>query len=179
MPVPEPLKIYEKKYIHKGFPTPSGKVEFKSLLLEKYNSFFRYDVLPIYRPPKYSPEATPELAKNYPFILNTGSRLPMFIHSRTFRLSWTRNLRPEPAADINPGDARRLGITQGDIIRLATPKGAITVKANITKIVQPGVIHMYHAYPEADVNTLLEADYLDPVSGYPGYKAILCNIEKV
>jgi hypothetical protein len=38
---------------------------------------------------------------------------------------------------------------------------------------------MYHSYPEADVNTLLSGDYLDPISGFPGFKASLCAVEKV
>ena len=137
------------------------------------------DALPTYRPPKHSAEATPELAREYPFILNTGSRLPMFVHSRTYRLPWTRSLRPDPAADLNPADARRLGIAQGDRIELATPSGAIRVLANLTELGQPGVVHMYHGCPEADVNTLLDPDYLDPISGFPGFKALLCSVRKV
>ena len=83
-----------------------------------------FESLPVYNPPKHSKEATPDLAREYPFILNTGSRLPMFIHTRTFRLTWTSSLRPNhPSADINPDDAVRLGIKQDDAIRLATPKG--------------------------------------------------------
>jgi anaerobic selenocysteine-containing dehydrogenase len=135
--------------------------------------------LPVYTPPKHSREATPELAKEYPFILNTGSRLPMFVHTRTFRLSWTRSLRPDfPSADLNPADAARLNLKQGDAVRLATPKGAIEVKVNLTEMVQPGVVHMYHGYAAADVNTLLDADYLDPLSGYPGFKSALCKVER-
>ena len=38
---------------------------------------------------------------------------------------------------------------------------------------------MYHDYPEADVNTLLPGDYLDPISGFPGYKALLCAVRKI
>lgn len=179
MAVPNPLRVPERKYRQQSLPTPSGKVEFRSLRLEKYASRAGYEDLPVYQPPRYSPEATPELAQRYPFILNTGSRLPMFVHSRTFRLPWTRSLRPEPACDLNPEDAQRLGIAQGDLIKLATPKGSITVRANLTAIVQPGVVHMYHAYPDADVNTLIEADYLDPLSGFPGFKSLLCAVEKV
>jgi hypothetical protein len=41
------------------------------------------------------------------------------------------------------------------------------------------VVHMIHGYSEADVNTLLEGDYLDPISGFPGYKAALCAVRKV
>jgi hypothetical protein len=38
---------------------------------------------------------------------------------------------------------------------------------------------MYHAYPEADVNSLIDADYLDPISGFPGFKGLLCRVERV
>jgi Anaerobic dehydrogenases, typically selenocysteine-containing len=119
------------------------------------------------------------LAADYPFILNTGSRLPMFVHSRTYRLAWTRSLRPRPAADLNPADAARLGIRHGDEIELATPSGAIRVLANLTELGQPGVVHMYHGHAEADVNLLFDPDYLDPISGFPGFKALLCSVRRV
>ena len=179
MPVPAPLALPERKYTQAGFKTPTNKVELVSERLARYAGSHGYDALPTYRPPKHSAEATPELAADYPLVLNTGSRLPMFIHSRTFRLGWTRMLRPDPAADLSPADAGRLGIAQGDAIRISTPKGAIEVKANVTVVAQPGVVHMYHAYPEADVNSLIDADYLDPISGFPGFKGLLCRVERV
>jgi len=178
--VPNPIQVPERKYLKNGFRTPSGKLEFKSKLLEKYAGRSGYDALPVYRPPGLSKEATPELAKEYPFILNTGSRLPMFVHTRTFRLTWTSSLRPNhPAADINPEDACRLGVEQDNLIRITTPVGSIVVKANITRMVQPGVVHMLHGHPEADVNLLFDGNYLDPISGFPGFKSALCKIEKV
>ncbi|HEY5529232.1 MAG TPA: molybdopterin-dependent oxidoreductase, partial [Thermoleophilia bacterium] len=178
MPVPSPMPNPERKYREKGFPTPSGKMEFKSSLIEKHAEQLGLDALPVYLPPKHSLEATPELAKKYPFVLNTGSRLPMFVHTRTYRLPWTRSLRPSPAADLNPADARNLGVQQDDDIEIATTAGAIHVRANLTELAQPGVVHMYHGYAAADVNSLLEADYLDPVSGFPGFKALLCSVTK-
>ena len=35
--VPNPMKLPEKKYLNTGFKTPSGKLEFKSKVLEKYD----------------------------------------------------------------------------------------------------------------------------------------------
>jgi len=170
----------ERKYKKAGFQTPSGKMEFKSKILEKYAGRPGFEALPVYTPPKFSREASPKLAKEYPFILNTGSRLPMFIHSRTYRLSWTKSLRPNfPSADINSVDAARLGIKQNDTIRIVTHKGAIMVKANLTQMIQPGIVHMYHGHSGADVNVLFESDYLDPLSGFPGFKSALCRVEKV
>jgi anaerobic selenocysteine-containing dehydrogenase len=179
MPVPAPLPTRERAYEERGFPTPSGKMEFASGVLERHAAQLGVDPLPAYVPPGCSAEPDAELAAEYPFVLSSGSRLPMFIHSRTYRLPWTRALRPEPAADLNPADARRLGVAQGDLIELATPAAAIRVHANLTELGQPGVVYMYHGCPEADVNLLLDAEYLDPVSGFPGYKGVRCRVTRV
>ncbi len=178
LPIKNRPAVPERKY-RNGAKTPSGKIEFKSKVLEKYGEKPGLESLPVYAPPRYSRESAPDLAREYPFTLNTGSRLPMFVHSRTYHLSWTRGLRPDhPAADIHPDDAAGLGIQAGDSLRLSTPFGAISVKANLTRMVLPGVVHMYHGFGGADVNSLLEWDYLDPISGFPGYKSLLCKLEK-
>lgn len=178
--VPDPYPFPEKKYLEGGFKTPSGKMEFKSKVLEKYNGRSGFESIPVYTPPRYSRDAAPDMAESYPFVLNTGSRLPMFVHSRTYRLSWLRALRPDhPAADLNPADGARLGLNGSDRIRISTPKGSIETKVNLTEMVQPGIVHMYHGHSSADVNTLFDGDYLDPISGFPGFKSALCNIEKI
>lgn len=162
-----------RKYRKNGFSTPSGKMEFTSTILAEAG----YDALPVYREPGLSPRSTPEIAKAFPLILTTGARLPMFIHSRTFRLDWTRSLRPDPMVDINPADAGARGISQEDWVSLSTPRGSIRVRANLTEIVPPGVVNMYHDYPEANINLLVEPDYLDPVSAYAGFKSLLCEVK--
>ena len=138
-----------------------------------------HDPLPTYREPKLSPVSTPEVAREFPLILTTGARLPMFVHSRTFRLAWTRRLRPDPMVDMNPKDAQERGIQAGDLVELSTARNSIRVKANLTEVVSPGVVSMYHAYPEADVNLLFDPDYLDPISGFPGFKSALAQVRKV
>ncbi len=178
MRVPNPRVTPERKY-RAGAKTPSGKIEFKSSVLEKYGERPGLESLPVYRPPRHSREADPEMAAQYPLILNTGSRLPMFVHTRVNHLSWTRALRPgHPSADIHPDDAARLGLASGDSARLSTACGSIAVKVNPTRMALPGVVHMYHGWAGADVNRLFEGDYLDPISGFPGFKSTLCRLEK-
>lgn len=179
MPVPNPIPITYKKYEKNGFATPSGKMEFVSSITEKHADREGIDGLPIYNEPKLSPVSTPDVAAEYPLVLGTGTRLPMFIHSRMFRVPWTRSLRRDAMVDLNPVDAAKYGVAQGDLVELSTPKGAIQVKANVTELARVGVAHMFHDYPEADVNTLLSGDYLDPISGFPGFKASLCAVKKI
>lgn len=165
-----PFRKYEKS----GFPTPSGKMEFSSTILKKAG----LDPLPRFQEPKLSPRSTPEVAKKFPLILTTGARLPMYQHSRTFRTGWTRGLLPDPKVDIHPEDAAARGISAGDWVSLSTPRGSVRVRANLTEIVPPGVVNIYHAWPEADVNRMIEPDYLDPISGFPGFKSLLCEVTK-
>jgi len=156
-----------------GFRTPSGKFEFYSGRLEQAG----FDPLPTFKEPVESPVSTPDLAANYPLILNSGSREPMFIHSRHRNNPWLRELQPEPKVDINPKDASARGIKAGDAVVLEGPRGSIQAKANVTELVMPGVVGMYHGWPEADINTVTGRNY-DPISGFPSFKAELCQVKK-
>jgi anaerobic selenocysteine-containing dehydrogenase len=163
-----------RKYEKSGFPTPSRKMEFASTILKEAG----LDPLPTYREPKLSPRSTPDVAETFPLILTTGARLPMYQHSRTFRLGWTRGLRRDASLDMNPRDADARGIMAGNWVFLSTPRSSVKVRANLTEIVPPGVVNIYHAWPEVDINTLVEPDYLDPISGFPGFKSLLCEVKK-
>jgi len=163
-----------RKYEKNGFPTPSGKMEFSSTILKEAG----LDPLPTYREPELSPRSTPEVAEKFPLILTTGARLPMYQHSRTFRLGWTRGLRQDASLDMNPLDAEARGIKADVWVLLSTPRGSVKARANLTEIVAPGVVNIYHAWPEVDINTLVEPDYLDPISGFPGFKSLLCEVKK-
>jgi anaerobic selenocysteine-containing dehydrogenase len=118
------------------------------------------------------------MAKDFPLILTTGARLPFFIHSRTYRISKLRRFQPDPTADLNPSDARQRDLSQGDWVLLSTSRGAVRVRANLTETVPPGVVNIYHGRPEADVNTLIAPDYRDPISGFPAFKSLLCEVKK-
>ena len=174
MPLIDLPALKFRKYKESGFPTPSGKMEFVSTLLAKHG----LDGLPKYNEPKHSPVSTPDLARDFPLVLTTGARLPMFIHSRTFRMPWTKGLRPDPVVDINPADAEKRGLSQGEWVTLSTPRSSARVRANVTVVVPPGVANLYHGYPDVEVNQLIEPDYLDPISGFPGFKSLLCEVKK-
>ena len=176
--VPDAKPPAERKYLNGGFRTPSGKVEFASTLLAEVEGE-GFEPVPSYREPVLSPASSPDLADEYPLVLGLGARLPMYQHSRTFRLPWTRSLSYDPHADVNPEDARQAGIEDGSWMRISTPHGEVTVRAHVTRLVRVGDVHMYHDWPQANANDLLSGDYLDPISGFPGYRSSLCKIEPV
>ena len=166
----------ERKYQSGGFRTPSGKVEFVSNVLAEFSGE-GFEATPAYREPAMSPVSRPDLAKDFPLVLGLGARLPMMQHSRMFRVPWVRALCPEPFADIHPEDAAAAGIEDGSRMRLVTPNGQVTVTAHVTLLVRKGDVHLYHDWPQANANDLLDGDYLDPISGFPGYRSSLCRIE--
>ena len=74
--------------------------------------------------------------------------------------------------------AQALGLEAGDDMELYTPRGTIVVKAKPSHRVQKGVVFFYHGYSEADVNSLMDKDHVDPYSGFPAYNATRCGMRK-
>jgi anaerobic selenocysteine-containing dehydrogenase len=178
------------KYLEKGFATPSGKVELKSSILETLG----YDPLPHYVEPPFSPEATPELARDYPLILIAGGGFMPFFHSEHRQITRLRLLHPEPRVAINPELAHKLAIKEGDWVWIETPKGKVKQRAKLTTDVPPGVVQAERGwwYPEKGVKDLFgiwesninvclddDPDTCDPACGSWCTRTILCRIAKV
>ena len=171
-----PQKIAPEKqpgFFDDPLGTPSGKIELYSERIAGYKDSHGLDPLPAYVSGYDGSDGD-----EYPLCLLTGGRIPNAVHSRLHDVPWLRSLRPEPMADINPEDAARMGLSQGDGIWLITEYGRIRVKANLTVVSAAGEVNMYHGYKEANVNELFPLDHLDPYSGFPGFKQIRCRIEK-
>ncbi len=169
IPLPKPPKPLEE-----GFPTKSGRFELWS---EAIAPFPGLDPLPRFVEPLGDQDT-----ESYPLCLMAGVRTERYshvLHSRTHTVPPIRAIRPEAAVDIHPTDAEKLLLSKGDRVLLETGWGAIEVGVDIDENLLPGCVNMYHGYGEADVNGLFPADYLDPYSGFPGYKAIACRVRKI
>ncbi len=156
-----------------GFTTPTGKVEFVSEILREHG----FDPLPTYNEPVLSPVSTPDVYKEYPLIMCSGSRVPIYTHSKERNLPWLNQFMPEPIVRLNPADAEARGLKDGDMVKLSSPHGELTAKLEVTVIVKAGVIDMFHGWDKANVNELIGRDF-DPISGFPPYKEGLCQVTK-
>ena len=114
-----------RKYKTKGFSTPTRKFEPVSTLLEKWG----YDPLPQFREPPESPISTPELTRDYPYILITGMRLPGFFHTENRQVPWLRELHPDPTVEIHPDTARKESIQNGEWVIIESPRGKVRQRA--------------------------------------------------
>lgn len=160
-----------------GFATPSGKFEFYSNVVAKYEKSHGLNPLPVYEA-SFANDPTPDMAEKYPFFLSTGTRIPNTLHSRLHEVPWSRSIRPEPVVEIHPDDAARLDIQADDPVVVYSPSGEVTLKAMLTRKLQVGTLQMAHGYTEANASQLVGDYHLDPYSGFPGYKATRCNIRK-
>lgn len=176
-----------KKYVTEGFPTPSGKFEIYSNVMQHEGR----PPLPVYVEPPLSPVSTPELAGRYPFILMSGSKVLEFFHSEMHQIDSLRKRRPEPLVQIHPDAAGELNIADGDWVFLESPHGRVRLKAKLFDGIDRDVVNADHAwwYPEAEapeyrwkescVNLLYGDDHFDPDTGAEPLKCYLCRVTKV
>ena len=124
-----------------------------------------------------SPISTPDRAKDSPLILNTGSRVPMYSHSKLRDCPWLNQFMPDPIVRLHPKTAAERGLEDGEQVRVFNHLGEIEVKLEVTNLVLPGVVDIFHGWEKANVNKLTEREF-DHVTGYPPFKSGLCQVER-
>lgn len=119
-----------------------------------------------------------ECDAEYPFILTTGRVLSHF-HTGTMtrKGEGLNKVHPEIRAEINPDDAARLGIADGELLSITSRRGSIKVKAWLTRRPAAGVVFVPFHFYEIAVNRLTNAA-LDPVAKIPEYKVCAVKVEK-
>ncbi|MBI3242371.1 MAG: molybdopterin-dependent oxidoreductase [Chloroflexi bacterium] len=166
-----------------GFETPTGKFEITSEWLRGHG----YAPLPIYVEPKEGPLATPELARRFPLVFNSGARTQSDFRSQHHNIPSLVKQQPWPLVHIHAEDARTRGIEDGDEVDVVSPRGRVTFRARVTDDIVRGVIEANmggggpigaEAWQRANVNDLTDPDNRDPLSGFPVYKALLCEVVK-
>ena len=125
-------------------------------------------------------EAAKELPdEEYPYVLSTGRLLEHWhTGSMTRRSKVLDAISPEAWAGLHIDDAAKLGIQDGDEIRIASRRGSLTVKAKIADRETPGGVFLPFHFREAAAN-LLTLDELDPSGKIPGFKFCAVSVEKV
>jgi anaerobic selenocysteine-containing dehydrogenase len=96
----------------------------------------------------------------------------------TRKVSGLNVLKGEELVEMNPEDARRLGIADGDRVRVTSRRGEVEARAKVTEASPPGVISMSFHFTETRTN-LLTNPGLDPVAKIPELKVCAVRVEKV
>ncbi len=127
-----------------------------------------------YDPPYETPDA------EYPLRLTTG-RTVYHWHTRTKtrRARQLQDAAPSMWVEISEPDARRLGIGEGDVVRVTSRRGSIEAPARVSGI-REGVVFAPWHYGNSDTaaNDLTLSAW-DPVSKQPEYKVAAVSVERV
>ncbi|MCE5335371.1 MAG: molybdopterin-dependent oxidoreductase [Desulfobacteraceae bacterium] len=167
-------------YREKGFATPSGKVELRSSLLEKWG----YPPLPF---------VAPHMGPDDSFPLLLTSRKPRyFFHSAYRQIASLRGRDRHPGILVHPGTAAKLRISEGERVMLSTASGAIKLTARISESVHPDVVVADFGWwfpersgegfglMESNLNCVIGTNGpKDPILGTLQLRALPCRLEKI
>ena len=114
----------------------------------------------------------------FPFILTTG-RVYTQWHTRsmTGRSPTLDSEFPEGFLEINPEDAKRLGINNEDLVEVSSRRGLIQTRAHITDRIESGVVFLPFHFAESAANRLTNPA-LDPIAKIPEFKVCAVAISK-
>jgi predicted molibdopterin-dependent oxidoreductase YjgC len=85
---------------------------------------------------------------------------------------------PEGYVEVNPEDARVLGIGNGEVVKVKSRRGEISIKTRVSTIVPMGTVFIPFHFAEAAANMLTNAA-LDPKAKIPELKVCAVRIEKL
>lgn len=123
------------------------------------------------------PDELPD--EEYPLMLTNGRVLYHWHGGEMTRRARNLNaVHPEAEIQISPDDARESGIEDGGMMRVASRRGEIVAKAQVTNRVPTGLIFATFHFPDSAVNFLTNPA-LDPVAKIPEYKVCAVKVEAV
>ncbi|MEE8369115.1 MAG: molybdopterin-dependent oxidoreductase [Thermoanaerobaculia bacterium] len=122
----------------KGFPTPSGKLEFYSSTLAAWG--WKEYAIPTYIKSHVHPD---NMAADETCLISTF-RLPVQIHTRSANAKWLDEIAHTNPLWMHPKKAAEVGVRTGDLVRVETQIGYFVVKVWVTEGIKPEVVACSH-----------------------------------
>ena len=160
-----------------GAPTPSGKVEFYSAWLERQG----LPALPTYVPLAEGPDNR-ELTARFPLqCIVPPNRF--FLNSSFSQSELLRRRQGAATAMLAATDASARGISDGDSVRVESPRGAARFTARITDATRPGVVVIegiwWHRFSPGGLGVnALTSDRVADLGGGPAFHSNLVQVSK-
>lgn len=128
-----------------------------------------------YEPAAESPD------DEYNFWLNTGRVIEHWhTGSMTRRIPVLHRAMPESYVEINPEDAMNLGVVNGELVKIISRRGSVTMKASINgRGVPPRGMVFVPFFDESYKINEVTLDAFCPISKQPDYKKCAVRLEKV
>jgi predicted molibdopterin-dependent oxidoreductase YjgC len=125
-----------------------------------------------YQPAKELPD------EEYPLMLTTGRSINHF-HTGTLtrKVAGLNRLKAEEEVEISPVDARELGLTSGEMVKVISRRGEVVAKTKVSEASPSGVVFMTFHFAESPTN-ILTNPVLDPMAKIPELKVCAVRIER-
>lgn len=125
-----------------------------------------------YQPPVEMPD------QEYSFQLTTGRRLA-FYNTGVQTQNYKNIKNAEEFLEICQDDAEKLGIGDGDFVKVSSRRGAVVVKSSYSQKVSPGLVFLSFHFPDMVNTNLLTINASDPLAGTSEFKACAVKIEPI
>ncbi len=119
-----------------------------------------------------------ELTPEFPIRLTTGRRLDAYNTGVQTEL-YASPLRRREALCLSPEDAERLGVTEGEVVRVASRRASLEAPVRIDRTLRPGLAFLSLHQPDEVQTNLLTIDATDPKSGTAEFKATAIRVERL
>ena len=114
----------------------------------------------------------------YPFLLTTGRRLESY-NTGVQTAGYGSPLHRGETLDISPEDATRLGLTDGEVVRVTSRRGTVDVPCRVDTSLRANLVFMTLHFPDDVATNLLTIDVADPRSGTAEFKACAVRVEPI
>ena len=115
--------------------------------------------------------------KEFPYIITTNRELEHYNCGTMTRRTNNAKILTEDTLMINPADASKHSIIEGDMVCVESARGKIDVKAHITDEVLPGILSSTFHFPDMKMNDITSS-VADSEAMCPEYKVVAVNIRK-
>lgn len=158
------------------FTTPSGKAQLCQVIFEP-EQITEEIAAAFPNAIKGSIKELPD--EDYPFVLTTGRKAYHYHTGTMTRKSEVLNkIGPQQLIEVNPADAQKLQIKDGDYVKITSRRGCITAQVWVTgRVPEKTVFTTFHFW-EANINELTNA-VTDPNAGIPEYKVCAVQLKKL
>ena len=130
-----------------------------------------------FQPVEHDPPVE-RLTDEFPLRLTTGRRLDEY-NTGVQTSGYASPLRRGESLDISPEDAGRLGVENGEVVRVSSRRGGIEVPVRIDEGLRPGLTFMTPHFQDEVATNILTIDATDPRSGTAEFKAAAIRVERL
>jgi assimilatory nitrate reductase catalytic subunit len=132
-----------------------------------------------FQPVEWRPAAE-EPDEDYPVILTTGRVVAHYLSgSQTRRIGPLVEQSPEPFCEMHPRLAEGLGVRDGDLVKVESRRGAVTVHALVVRTIRPDTVFVPYHWPQDRAANQCTIRALDPISKIPEFKICAVRLSRV